>query len=164
MARGRKFQSSSNPKYTFRNIRFGLFTHFQSLLCLKQPKALVSRLEACIFHIAQGGVCLSSPTGVNEAQQVLILHLIQMKTVATATLHRKAESSPYVLFGELKLNNQQTGIAHPYKEFLELPGQTRAQIFNFFGALSRKNISSHDGFCFCNEWKRKNYMCEIQAI
>lgn len=72
MPTGRKFQSSPKPKPTFRNIRIGLFTHFQSLSCLKKPKALVSSLEAHIFHIAQGDVCLSSLTGVNEAQQASV--------------------------------------------------------------------------------------------
>lgn len=159
MPTGRKFQSSPNPKPTFRNIRFSLFTHFQSLLCLKQPKALVSRLEVCIFHIAQGDVCLSSLTGVNEAQQALILHLIQIRTAAVATSNRKAERFPLRSVRGTEANNQQTGIAHLYKEFRELPGQTRVQIFNFFGALITKNISFCGGFCLCNEQKRKDYTC-----
>lgn len=47
-----------------------VYLHICSRSCVyRKPKSLVSSLEACIFHIAQGDVCLSSLTRVSEAQQ-----------------------------------------------------------------------------------------------
>lgn len=62
--------------------------------------------------------------------------------------------------GNWNRTSQQTGIACPYNDFLELTGQTKAQIFKLFRALIRKNASFCGGFSFCSKQERKDYTCK----